>query len=78
METYPDYSVLLNSHILFLLHIAPQRKNALAIVGLKAREGCLSIPGLRGNVARIFQHEVDHLAGILYTDRTGEIWEVEE
>lgn len=69
------------------------------------REGCLSIPGLRGNVARkefaaisyadpsdftvrsevvsgyvarIFQHEVDHLAGILYTDRTGEIWEVEE
>lgn len=69
------------------------------------REGCLSIPGLCGNVARkefaaisyadlaadtvrrevvsgyvarIFQHEVDHLAGILYTDRTGEIWEVEE
>ncbi|MBQ3711535.1 MAG: peptide deformylase [Bacteroidales bacterium] len=72
---------------------------------LVGREGCLSIPGLRGNVARkefaaisyadpsdftvrsevvsgyvarIFQHEVDHLAGILYTDRTGEIWEVEE
>ena len=86
------------------------------------REGCLSVPGLRGNVARkefaaisyadlvalaadtdcrssvidgtvalpmrsevvsgyvarIFQHEVDHLAGILYTDRTGEVWEVEE
>lgn len=69
------------------------------------REGCLSIPGLRGNVARkefaaisyadpsdftvrsevvsgyvarIFQHEVDHLSGILYTDRTGEVWEVEE
>ena len=69
------------------------------------REGCLSIPGLRGNVsrkefasvsyadpaslerrreivsgyvARIFQHEVDHLAGILYTDRTGEVWEVED
>lgn len=69
------------------------------------REGCLSIPGLRGNVcrkefasvsytdpaslerrsvivsdyvARIFQHETDHLAGILYTDRTGEVWEVED
>ena len=69
------------------------------------REGCLSVPGLRGNVARkefsaisyadlaadtirseivsgyvarIFQHEVDHLSGILYTDRTGEVWEVEE
>ncbi len=73
--------------------------------GLVGREGCLSVPGLRGNVsrkefasvsytdpaslerrseivsgyvARIFQHEVDHLAGILYTDRTGEVWEVEE
>lgn len=72
---------------------------------LVGREGCLSVPGLRGNVsrkefasvsytdpaslerrreivsdyvARIFQHEVDHLAGILYTDRTGEVWEVEE
>lgn len=58
-------------------------------------EGCLSIPGLRGNVeryekltvrfldrhgkeqimkpegffARIFQHEIDHLDGILYTDK---------
>ena len=72
---------------------------------LVGREGCLSVPGLRGNVsrkefasvcytdpaslerrceivsgyvARIFQHEVDHLAGILYTDRTGEVWEVED
>ena len=72
---------------------------------LVGREGCLSVPGLRGNVpraefaavsyvdpqtllvcrdtvcgyvARIFQHEVDHLAGILYIDRTGEVWEVDE
>lgn len=72
---------------------------------LCGREGCLSVPGLRGNVsraefaavsyvdpetlcvcrdtvsgyvARIFQHEVDHLDGILYTDRTGELWEVED
>ena len=72
---------------------------------LVGREGCLSVPGLRGNVpraefaavsyvdpetllvcrdtvaayvARIFQHEVDHLDGILYTDRTGDLWEVEE
>ena len=69
------------------------------------REGCLSIPGLRGNVARaetavvrhtdlqtletridtvsdyvarIFQHEIDHLDGILYTDRTEDVWEVDE
>ena len=72
---------------------------------LCGREGCLSVPGLRGNVsraefaavshvdpetagvcrdtvsgyvARIFQHEVDHLDGILYTDRTGDLWEVDE
>ncbi len=69
------------------------------------REGCLSIPGLRGNVprsefaivrhtnpetleterdtvssyvARIFQHEIDHLNGILYTDRTEDLWPEEE
>ncbi len=33
---------------------------------------------LRGWVARIFQHEVDHLNGILYTDRTSEVWETDE
>jgi peptide deformylase len=69
------------------------------------REGCLSIPRLRGNVprsefaivrhinpetlkterdtvsayvARIFQHEIDHLNGILYTDLTEDLWSEEE
>ena len=67
-------------------------------------EGCLSIPGLMGEVersqeivmegkdrfgeplkmrlsgwvARIFQHEVDHLNGILYTDRAAYVWETDE
>jgi len=67
-------------------------------------EGCLSIPGLMGEVeraheiivegqdrfgvplkmelqgwvARIFQHEIDHLNGILYTDRTSQVWESDE
>ena len=67
-------------------------------------EGCLSIPGLLGEVernhevrikalnrrgqpmklkaegwlARIFQHEIDHLDGVLYTDRAVEIWQPEE
>lgn len=66
-------------------------------------EGCLSIPGLVGDVersesvtvkgfsrrgqptkikakgwlARIFQHEVDHLNGILFTDLALEIWQPE-
>ena len=67
-------------------------------------EGCLSIPGLMGEVeraqeilveaqdrygeklklklngwtARIFQHEIDHLKGILFTDRTSDVWETDE
>ncbi|MBA4384057.1 MAG: peptide deformylase [Anaerolinea sp.] len=27
-----------------------------------------------GWLARIFQHEIDHLEGILYTDRTDKVW----
>jgi peptide deformylase len=64
-------------------------------------EGCLSVPGLVGEVerykdvvvrglnrqgkpikmkasgwlARIFQHEVDHLEGVVFTDRATRIWQ---
>jgi peptide deformylase len=31
-----------------------------------------------GWLARIFQHEIDHLDGILYTDRATRMWRVEE
>ena len=63
-------------------------------------EGCLSLPGLVGEVerhnaitvkafnrfgkptkikasgwlARIFQHEIDHLEGVLYPDRATRVW----
>jgi len=63
-------------------------------------EGCLSIPGLQGEVeralavtvkgltrhgqpikikargwlARIFQHEIDHLEGVVFTDRATKVW----
>jgi peptide deformylase len=66
-------------------------------------EGCLSIPGLHGEVeraltvtvkgftrhgqpvkikasgwlARIFQHEVDHLDGIVFTDIATKVWKPE-
>lgn len=66
-------------------------------------EGCLSVPGLLGEVertlaitvkglnrrgqpvrvqakgwlARIFQHEIDHLDGVLFTDRATRIWRPE-
>ena len=64
-------------------------------------EGCLSVPGLHGEVerslavtvkglnrhgqpmkvkakgwlARIFQHEIDHLNGVLFTDRATHVWQ---
>jgi len=67
-------------------------------------EGCLSIPGLVGEVerhqqilikgmnrhgkamkikakgwlARIFQHEIDHLNGILFTERAVRVWQPQE
>lgn len=31
-----------------------------------------------GWLARIFQHEVDHLDGVLFVDRATQVWEVEE
>ena len=66
-------------------------------------EGCLSIPGVVGEVerssmvqvkglnrhgqpmkikaegwlARIFQHEIDHLNGVLFTDRATRVWKPE-
>lgn len=64
-------------------------------------EGCLSIPGILGDVqrslavtvkgqnrhgqpitikakgwlARIFQHEVDHLEGVLFTEKAEKVWQ---
>ncbi|RPI84907.1 MAG: peptide deformylase [Chloroflexi bacterium] len=31
-----------------------------------------------GWLARIFQHEIDHLDGLLFTDRATKVWKVEE
>ena len=67
-------------------------------------EGCLSIPGIQGEVkrftavtvkglnrhglpmtvkakgwlARIFQHEIDHLDGVLFVDRAESVWQTEQ
>jgi peptide deformylase len=67
-------------------------------------EGCLSMPGLQGEVerheaiqvkalnrhgkpqklkvqgwmARIFQHEIDHLNGVLFTDRAARVWKFQQ
>jgi peptide deformylase len=31
-----------------------------------------------GWLARIFQHEIDHLNGVLFTDRATRVWKPEE
>ena len=67
-------------------------------------EGCLSIPGIQGEVerfeaiqvkglnrfgkplklklngwmARIFQHEIDHLNGVLFTELATRLWKFQE
>ena len=77
------------------------RSSEEKVVGV---EGCLSIPGIQGDVernvavtvkglnrqgramtvkaqgwlARIFQHEIDHLDGILFVDRAQKLWQAEE
>ncbi len=33
---------------------------------------------LKGWLARIFQHEIDHLEGVLFTDRASRIWRAQE
>jgi peptide deformylase len=71
---------------------------------LMGAEGCLSLPGLVGEVernaevlvkgvnrygkpmrikakgwlARIFQHEIDHLNGVMFTDRATRVWRPQE
>lgn len=32
----------------------------------------------RGWLARIFQHEIDHLEGVLFTDRASRVWRVKD
>ena len=76
------------------------RKSSETVMGI---EGCLSVPGIVGDVerneavtvkgqnrygqpvtikakgwlARIFQHEIDHLDGVLFIDRAEKIWKPE-
>jgi peptide deformylase len=92
-EIKPKLYVMLNPEI---VKMSPETETGV--------EGCLSIPGIVGEVerahavhikglnrrgqpmklkaegwlARIFQHEVDHLNGVLFTDRATRIWKPAE
>jgi peptide deformylase len=92
-EVPPKLYMLVNPEI--------TRRSQETVLGV---EGCLSIPGVLGEVerstsvtvkgfnrhgtpvrikadgwlARIFQHEVDHLDGVLFVDKAEQIWLSEE
>lgn len=94
-----DEAIPENLYVLVNPEIVQQSK--ITVAGI---EGCLSVPGFAGEVARaqvvtvrgqdasgkkvkiraqgwlarIFQHEIDHINGILYTDRTGQIWQPDQ
>ncbi|MCI0519524.1 MAG: peptide deformylase, partial [Chloroflexi bacterium] len=54
-----------------------ERHEALTIRGQNRRGQPLRIRA-DGWLARIFQHEVDHLEGVLFIDRAEKVWKLEE
>lgn len=53
------------------------RASAVTVKGLNRRGQPTRIKA-EGWLARIFQHEIDHLEGVLFTDRAERVWKVEE
>jgi peptide deformylase len=54
-----------------------ERFESVTVRGFNRRGQPLKIKA-KGWLARIFQHEIDHLEGVLFVDRTEEIWKVEQ
>lgn len=54
-----------------------ERAQEIVVEGLDRHGKPLKMK-LRGWLARIFQHEIDHLNGILFTDRATDVWETDE
>jgi peptide deformylase len=96
---YPEDDELQDTPKKLFVVINPEIKEISAETEMGI-EGCLSIPGLHGEVeralavtvkgqtrrgqpfkikakgwlARIFQHEIDHLNGVVFTDRATKVW----
>jgi peptide deformylase len=51
-----------------------ERYESITVKGLNRQGQPLKIKA-KGWLARIFQHEIDHLNGILFTDLATEVWE---
>ncbi len=54
-----------------------ERPTAVTVKG-KNRHGQAMTVKVKGWLARIFQHEIDHLNGVLFTDRAERIWQPKE
>jgi peptide deformylase len=53
-----------------------ERHEAVTVKALN-RRGQPATYKAKGWLARIFQHEIDHLNGVLYTDRATKVWKLE-
>ena len=54
-----------------------ERHERIVIRGYNRQGKAIKIK-VKGWLARIFQHEIDHLDGILFTDRASRIWRPKE
>jgi peptide deformylase len=54
-----------------------ERVEALTVKGFSRRGQPITIKA-KGWLARIFQHEIDHLDGIVFVDRATRIWSGQE
>lgn len=53
------------------------RHQAITVKALNRRGHPIKIKA-QGWLARIFQHEIDHLDGVLFIDRTKDVWKVQD
>lgn len=53
-----------------------ERHASLTVKGFNRRGQPVTIKA-KGWLARIFQHEVDHLEGVVFTDRADKVWKIE-
>ena len=54
-----------------------ERADVITLKGVDRRGKPVRIKA-KGWLARIFQHEIDHLNGVLFIDRAEKVWKVEE
>jgi peptide deformylase len=54
-----------------------ERSKSVTVKGLNRHGKHVKIK-VSGWMARIFQHEIDHLEGILFTDRASKVWRAQE